>query len=118
MIGVHTLIFPFPKETRETQVVPFFYAKRSLKLRRYYLKLKKKKNKPAETEQRLLLDPEAFIKPGMPDSSPRPSGPLPPHLHYQIFFVLSCCHSNHLSHVAVNLQSAYGAACNSYSKAW
>lgn len=43
MIGVHTLIFPFPKETRETQVVPFFYAIRSLKLRRYYLKLKKKK---------------------------------------------------------------------------
>lgn len=41
MIGVHTLIFPFPKETRETQVVPFFYAIRSLKLRRYYLKLEK-----------------------------------------------------------------------------
>ena len=41
MIGVHALIFPFPKETRETQVVPFFYAIRSFKLRRYYLKLKK-----------------------------------------------------------------------------
>lgn len=39
MIGVHTLVFPFPKETRETQVVPFFYAIRSFKLRRYYLKL-------------------------------------------------------------------------------
>ena len=117
MIGVHTLIFPFPKETRETQVVPFFYAIRSFKLRRYYLKLKKKPQTPAETEQRLLLDPEAFIEPGMPGSSPRPSGPLPPLLHNQIFFVLSCCHSNRLNHVAVNLRSNYGAACNSYSKA-
>lgn len=80
MIGVHTLIFPFPKETRETQVVPFFYAIRCFKLRRYYLKRFLKK-KPAETEQRLLLDSEAFIRPEMSDSS---LDPLVPFLHISI----------------------------------
>ena len=53
MIGVHTLIFLFPTETRETKLEPFFNAVRRFGLRRFYLK--NQKNLERQNEDCFLI---------------------------------------------------------------